>query len=272
MYSGTTLTPFSGNIVGAHQKLDRVARNHLSKLIEDDSIFPTSRQIVHFEGNKGPDAIKRKSPAKDEPWHYFSPFDDSDGEIFHLIEDHYQSLVSELKNGNQERVAFEAAWLAHTLVDGLTPAHHYPYEKTLEEIWGHGIEERTTVMKKWFPPGETKREKLSKSWKVWGPKGLISTHSMFELGVASIFAPLSMKEAVPTTEEVAHAREKGIVGYFKQTAREIAVLDMYERYQKKGWSTKLVYDVRHRLGPMISKTIAIAWYLAIEEAGLVGRP
>ncbi len=269
MYSGTTFTPFSGNIVGAHQKLDRVARKHLERLGVEDAVFPASRRIIHFEGNKGPDAIKRKSPAKDEPWHYYSPFDDNDSQLFELITDHYNALVKELKNDNTERIAFEAAWLAHAIVDGLTPAHHYPYEAKLEEIWGHGIEHRTTVKQKWFPPGDTRREKLSKSWKVWGPKGLISMHSMFELGIAAIIAPLSMKEASPKPHDIEVIKEVGVTEYFKRAAREIAVLDMYERFRKRGWSTKLVYDVRHKLGPTISKTVALVWYKALVDAGLV---
>src|SRR5690606_734566 len=205
----------------------------------------------------------------DEPWHYYSPFDDSDSQIFELITDHYKALTKELKKQNEERVAFEAAWLAHAVVDGLTPAHHYPYEKSLEELWGHGIEGRDSLKKKWFPPGETRREKLSKTWKMWGPKGLISTHGMFELGVASIIAPLSMKEAVPTENDIKEALEIGHQEVFKRAAREIAVLDMYSRFQRRGWTAKLVYDVRHKLGPIISKTVTLIWYLALVDAGLV---
>lgn len=269
MYSGTTLTPWSGRVLGAHQKLDRVARGHLEKIITDNSLFPSSKQILHFEGRKGPDAIKRKSPAKDEPWHYYSPFDDEDSQLIELIRDHYRNLVKELKEGDQERAAFEAAWLAHAIVDGLTPAHHYPYEARLEEIWGQGIEHRTSVRQKWFPPGETRREKLSKTWKVWGPKGLISLHSMFELGVATILAPLTMSEAAPTERELENVRQIGITELFKHAAREIAVLDMYDRYRRRGWSTKLIYDVRHRLGPIITQTLCLTWYAALVDAGLV---
>src|SRR5688572_21960375 len=133
MYSGTSLTRVSGRVLGAHQKFDRVARSHLDKIATNSSSFPKSARILHFEGNKGPDAIKLKSPSKDEPWHYFSPFDDDDSEIMELIVNHYHNLVKELQAGNEERSAFEAAWLAHAIVDGLTPAHHYPYEKAVEE-------------------------------------------------------------------------------------------------------------------------------------------
>lgn len=265
MYSGSTLTPLSGRIIGAHQKLDRVARSHLSKITRADH-FPKIRRILHFEGKKGPDAIKRKSPAQDEPWHYFEPFDQNDSELRAIIREHYNELVKQLRSKNEERAAFEASWLAHAIVDGLTPAHHHPYEQSLEEIWGHSKDERTTLIKKWFPPAETVRELVKKSWQIWGPGGLISLHGVFEFGIATILAPLGMKEAIPKKSEIDMIKEIGIEEWFIRSAREIAVLDMYSRFQKRGWSTKLIYDVRHKLGPTIVKTITLSWYLAAEEA------
>jgi hypothetical protein len=73
------------------------------------------RRFLHFEGKNGPDAIKRKSPAQDEPWHYYSPFDEQDSQLIDLIKSHYKQLVVELKAKNKEKSAFEAAWLAHAL-------------------------------------------------------------------------------------------------------------------------------------------------------------
>jgi hypothetical protein len=269
MYSGTSLTKISGRVMGAHQKFDRVARAHLEKITSDDVPFPKSARILHFEGNKGPDAIKLKSPSKDEPWHYFSPFDDDDSEIIELIQGHYDHLVAELKSGNEERSAFEAAWLAHAIVDGLTPAHHYPYEEKIEELWDDNKDVRTTKMKKLLPPGDTKRERLGKSWKYLGARGLLSTHLLFEMGVATILRPLALNEAIPSDERLEEARELGPTEIFKRSAREIAVLDMYTRYQKRGWSTKLIYDTRHKLCPTIVQTLALTWYLALVDAGLV---
>lgn len=269
MYSGTTLTRFSGRVLGTHQKFDRVARGHLEKLLADDSLFPKSTRILHFEGKKGPDAIKRKSPAKNEPWHYFSPFDNNDSQITELISTHYDRLVLELKNKNEERSAFEAAWLAHALVDGLTPAHHYPYEEKIEELWGGSKEERTTIGKKWFPPADTKRQRAAKTWKYLGPRGIMNAHALYEMGVATIAAPLGLSDAMPTKDELVDAREIGPLETFRHAAREIAVLDMYTRYQKRGWTTKLIYDTRHKLCPTIVKTVTIVWYLALIDAGLV---
>lgn len=257
----------SGRIIGGHQKLDRVARHHLEKITPEEAVFPKTRRILHFEGKKGPDAIKRKSPAKDEPWHFYSPFNDEDSDILELIKDHYNELIKQLKKGNEERSAFEAAWLAHALVDGLTPAHHYPYEEELSELrGGEAHHTRDSVKKKIVIDGKTRREKIRKNWKAWGPKGLISTHTLFEVGIATMIAPLSFKEAIPTEQEIEDAKEIGVLELFKRSAREIAILDMYDRFLKRGWTTKLVWQVRHKLGPTIIRTITLAWYLALIDA------
>lgn len=256
--------------MGGHQKIDRIARKQLAKLIEDDSVFPQIKNILNFEGANGPDGIKRKSPAKDELWHYFNPFDDKDTQITDIIKEHYQQLVKELKAGNRERVSFEAAWLAHGIVDGLTPAHHYPYEEKLVELrGGEGIETRTTIRNKLFMPGMNRRDAIKNNWKMWGPKGLFTTHGLFEIGVATIIAPLSFAEIVPKKKQRDLVMEIGIVELFKRTAREIAVLDMYTRYYEKGWTPKLAYDVRHKLGPMIINTVTLAWYAALADAKVI---
>lgn len=270
MYSGTTLTRYSGRVLGAHQKIDRIARRHLKRIIPQDEIFPGIARILHFEGKNGPDAIKRKSPAKDEPWHYFSPHDAEDVQLVQLIEDHYRHIVDELKKGNKERVAFEAAWLAHAIVDGLTPAHHYPYEEKLVELrGGKGIESRTTIREKLVIPGDTKREMIKNNWKMWGPKGLFTTHGLFEIGIATLIMPMNFKSAVPTRAEVKDALKNGLPKTFIKAAQEVVSYDMYDRYYLKGWTPKLAYDVRNKLGPIIIKTVTLSWVCALVESGLI---
>lgn len=262
----------SGRVLGTHQKIDRVARKQLALLLPDKLIFPAIGKILHFEGKNGPDAIKRKSPAKDEPWHYFNPFDNADNKLLELITGHYDRLVAELKAGNQERSAFESAWLAHALVDGLTPAHHYPYEQKLSELrGGAGLETRTTIKDKWILPGATRGEKVKNNWKMWGAKGLIMTHGLFEMGIATIIAPLQFGELNLAAVDVEKLRQEGLTNWFRQTAREIAVLDMYVNYYEKGWTPKLAWQVRHRLGPTLVTTVALVWYSALMDAGLVSQ-
>ncbi len=270
MYSGTTFNKYSGRMMGAHQKFDRVARRQLEKLLTDRSAFPGIGSILRFEGKNGPDGVKRKSPAKDEPWHYFSPFDNEDSQIIDQIEDHYKNLVKELKKGNKERSAFEAAWLAHALVDGLTPAHHYPYEEKLSELrGGEGLETRDSIKDKLVIPGDTRRQQVKNNWKMWGPKGLLTAHITFELGIAAIIKPLNFGETVPTEFQLQQIQELGVSEWFRRTAREIAVLNMYDIYCQKGWTSKLARQVRQKLAPLIVQTVTLSWYAALVDAGLV---
>lgn len=269
MYSGTTLTRFSGRILGAHQKIDRVARKHVGFLLRDDRSFPGTRLLLHFEGKNGPDGIKRKSPAKDEPWHYYDPFNDDDTQLLHIIQEHYDHLVLQLKAHNRERAAFEAAWLAHALVDGLTPAHHFPYEAKVSELrGGKSNESRTTIKEKLVMHGDTPIEKLKNNWKMWGGKGLMTTHGTFEWGVATMLAPLTLAEAQPTPADLRMIEKLGVVKYFERTAHKIARLDLYTQYYEQGWTHQLAYRVRHKLGPILVRTVTLSWYLAAKKAGL----
>lgn len=270
MYSGTTLTRYSGRVLGAHQKIDRVSRRHLKNYLLNDNSFPPIKQILHFEGRNGPDGVKLKSPAKDEPWHYFDPFDEADTQLLKIIDDHFDQLVDELRQANFERAAFDAAWLAHAIVDGLTPAHHYPYEQKLSELRG-GLhnESRNTTAKKLIIPGAGPKEMIINNWKMWGGKGLLTTHGTFEWGVATLIAPLTLNDARPTPEELHHAEEIGLIELFRRTACEIAMYDMYTRYYEKGWTRKLAGQVRHVLAPHIIRLVTISWYLAAKKAGKV---
>lgn len=265
MYSGTTLHKRSGNLIGAHQKFDRIARK-LLQATRPGANFPSSKQILHFEGNNGPDGIKRKSPAVDEPWHYWDPTDDTDQKLLNIIEDHRIRLVLALREGDTERTAFEAAWLAHAIVDGLTPAHHYPYEKKLIELRGEGIETRITVKDKIMIKGDTKRQTLSKNWKLWGGKGLIISHASFEWGVSSTVKPMKFKKLHLSETEINHIKNIGYEAYIKQQASAIYKLDMYERFLRRGWTIRLAKEIRQELAPRIIQTITTAWILAIDEA------
>src|SRR4051812_45852633 len=114
MYAGTTLVPMKkfDAWFGAHQKIDRVARRNLTVIDAKSPQFPTSRQIARFEGLDGPDGIKRKSPAKDEPWHFLDPYEADDDTAAGLIAVNYEELVLALSSADKTRAAFEAAWLA----------------------------------------------------------------------------------------------------------------------------------------------------------------
>lgn len=272
MYSGTTLTRYSGRIMGAHQKIDRVARKHLMRVLPSEQYFPGIRTILHFEGKNGPDGIKRKSPAKDEPWHFYDPFDESDARLTEIIQSHFDHLVHELKEHNKEKAGFEAAWLSHAIVDGLTPAHHYPYEEKLSELrGGRQNDSRASVKEKLMIRGQNTPETILNNWKMWGAKGLMSTHGYFELGVAAIIAPLGLSDSYPSTADTRLVQDLGVVELFRQRARQVAELHMYKSFYEHGWTSKLAFQVRHSLGPIIINTVTLAWYAACLEADVQGQ-
>ena len=252
--------------MGAHQKIDRVARRALGELLPEAS-FPQIKDILHFEGINGPDGMKRKSPAQDEPWHYYQPGSGDPQPILNDIQLHYNNLVEQLRGNNNERAAFEAAWLAHAITDGLTPAHHYPYEEALEKLRGEGMETRASVKDKLLISGDTRLQLLANNWKMWGAKGLMTTHGLFELGVASIITPMRLKKGYPTTRELVQAQQKGLITVFESAAEDINALQMYERYYRLGWTKKLAGEVRQVLVPTIIKVVALAWCMAVAEAG-----
>lgn len=271
MYSGSTLTPASGRLLGAHQKIDRVARRHLKQLAPG-CYFPSIKGILHFEGVKGPDAIKRKSPAKDEPWHYLLPFDADDTQLIKLIEGHYRLLVKALKDRDSVRAGFEAAWLAHAVVDGLTPAHHYPYEEKLTELrGGESIATRTTIRKKLLLPGETASHQISNNWKMWGPRGLFTTHALFEWGVAILIAPSRLKWKVPTADKVTAFTNQQLGQWYRQVAQDIARMELYDEYYKAGWTLPLARRIRNQLAPTLMQAVTVIWYGAARDAGVLEK-
>lgn len=265
MYSGSTVTAASGRLLGAHQRIDRLARRNLER-IAPRCRFPDIKSILHFEGRHGPDAIKRKSPAKDEPWHYLQPFDVNDTQLIKLIETHYRALISALKRRDEVRASFEAAWLAHAVVDGLTPAHHYPYEEKLVELSGTDIADRTTIGKKLILPAHAAGGRLRNNWKMWGPKGLFTTHAAFEMGVAFLIAPLKSRPRRPTPDKIAEFESQPLGQWFRKLAQDIARLELYDNFYKTGWTVGLARRVRRQLAPTLIQAVSLVWYGALREA------
>lgn len=255
-------------IFHAHQKIDRVARRHLEKLVVPD-VFPTTREILHFEGRNGPDAAKlKKTEVSQQPWHFTDPFDETDTELEDAIQKHYNELVSALKAKNKQRSAFEAAWLAHALVDGLTPAHHYPYEQELEALRGEDRSSRTSLKSRALVKGEGVRDSLMRTLKIVGPSGLLTTHTAFEGGAFTIMAPLKLANAMPSHENLAAIRKDGVLPYFRHAARDVAMFDLFNRFLRTGWTPVLARTVRQELAPRMVSLVTLAWYSACVDAGL----
>jgi hypothetical protein len=104
------------------------------------------------------------------------------------------------------------------------------------------------------------------NWRMWGTKGLMSTHGTFEWGFSALIAPMSFMDAVPTKKDIELMQQIGLREYFVRIAREVAVLDLFNDYYEKGWNLRLAYRIRYRLAPILIKTITLAWYTAAEES------
>ncbi|MCL5112946.1 MAG: S1/P1 nuclease [Patescibacteria group bacterium] len=265
MYSGTTLTRMSGSVIGAHQKIDRIARKHLSVILPDIE-FPTAKEIIKFEGDKGPDGIKRKSPANNEPWHFIDPNNPTNSPLIYDIELHYKNLVFALKQKDKIKMSFEAAWLAHAVVDGLTPAHHFPYDKELSKLRnGHSNEDRSTLKKKLVMPGIDSKEALKNNWKMWGPKGLFTTHASFEFGIATLIAPVRFNEFIPSKKDIDLVTDLDLNKWFLKNVRKVYRLDIYHEFMDSGWTLKMSQEIKNKLIPIIINSVTLIWYKAYQE-------
>jgi hypothetical protein len=194
--------------------------------------------------------------------------DPKDRQLIDMIERHSKNLTGALRRGDKEKAAFEAAWMAHAIVDGLTPAHHYPLEEKLEEMRGEGLETRTTIKDKLImrSEGDTRREMLVKNWQFWGAKGVMTTHGMYEWGVATTIAPLRLKSGYPSKAECRQVMRDSIVSIFKQAAADIYDLKMYDRFIKKGWTQRMARETREFLAPLLVRVVALAWYESLQKA------
>ena len=265
MYSALTIPKRSlltGRLSGTHQRLDRAARKTLTPLLDRGDFFPSAKEILHFEGRRGPDGLKLKGTGEDEPEHFIIPNSQDPALLKELKNRHYNLKIA-LKTGNRTRAAFEAAWLAHIITDGLTPAHHFPFHETVDEMMGE--KEFLEIFGKpikGIMRGDSAREAAKNNWKYWGVNGLMSRHAAFEYGVALIvsFAPDRRYSPKITKKDVKNFDlEKEFLAFLD----EINKLDMYGVFAKQGWTPKLTSEVQKLLLPAIVRLITLAWYSAL---------
>lgn len=266
MYSGTTFRVKSGRVMGVHQRIDRIARRKLAPLLSDGQFFPRISDILHFEGKNGPDGIKSKSPGRDEPWHFIDPYHEGDHMFFDTLADHVANLAAALSSRNDERAAFEAAWLAHAVTDGLTPAHHYPLEEKLQELRGEGMHTRSSKKQKVLMPGVTRRHQLQNNWEFWGAKGVMTTHVAFEFGVATAISGRRFDDIKLPQELLDQLASDGYEVVFRRLLRDVAALDMYSEFEARGWSRRLARQTNEVLIPHIVQAVALGWLAALQGA------
>ncbi len=260
----------SGELIGTHRKIDKTSRRMLSKYLDNARIFPSAEQILQFEGINGPDGLKRKSPGVDEPMHFINPQDD-DGVLIGLIDNHHNNLVKALASRNIERAAFEAAWMAHAITDGLTPAHHYPYQERVKELMkGKDYKQLFGIKIKGIMRGDNLTEALRNNWLYWGTNGIMTKHVAFEYGVANLVAVIPQKNLMLGMSR----KNFDNIDYKKVFYRALGRVDslkMYDRFLEKGWTTELMSDTYNILISEIIKTVALCWASCINEAEEIMR-
>ncbi len=228
------------NSVGTHQKFDRTAYDLLKKRIDKDK-FPPRSLILKFEGSGGPDGLKFKGNYNTD--HLWDPVN----KIGHLplwIEVNYKNFVQALKDGDMVKASFEAGFMAHYLTDSLTPAHHLSHKFVLEEYEG---------------------KKYRKRWKVYGHKGLLTSHVAFESGISSaiFFTPITVAFDETLLASIKKDGIKSVVGH---ESLAISKHKIYDQYLQKGWSAGLARTVKVTVVKRIPQLIAAAWLAAYDEA------
>lgn len=279
--------------MGTHQRIDQAARRVLNRYLPRGRYFPSSKEIIHFEGTRGPDGLKRKSPGVDEPSHMLQtevaepngdekfaaegdgsacPSEVSGHEqldqrsLMTLIHDHRWNLVQALKADDHVRASFEAAWMAHMITDGLTPAHHFPLSSVKDELMTD--KEMVKVFGgpvKGIMHGRNMLETLRNNWLYWGAGGHMSKHIAYEYGVLMIVAAMPLKQLIPRTGR-SEFRQVDAEKMFQEQLKKVQEYKMFDRFRAEGWTTELAIETKEVLLPEIIRAVALGWYSAAEEA------
>lgn len=253
----------SGHVIGTHQKIDRVARRHLEPYLPAGVVFPAIQDILHFEGSRGPDGIKMKSPGKDEPWHFIDPKTmTKDDRLLHTIDDHIANLADALRDRNYHRAAFEAAWLAHAVTDGLTPAHHEPLDEQVKDLRASDHRKDKFSSRIIMSGNGSGKTFVQNNWQYWGAKGIMTNHALFEAGVATTAKPLRFGDAAVDQHDIDQLKRYGFTALYMEFVRQVDRLDMYEQFKLSGWTHELAKQTSRDLLPTIIRAVTLAWYEA----------
>jgi hypothetical protein len=231
------------NSVGTHQKFDKVAYRLIRPRVSSTK-FPSRAQILKFEGMGGPDGLKMKS-KKYRADHLWDPVNKI-GNLPDWADVHYKNAVEALRAKDMIKASFELGFMAHYLTDSLTPAHHTNHKLITAQY--------------------EDASKLKKNWVVWGRKGLVSSHMMFEGGVSTAIAFNKLR--VNFDEEMyQRILSGGIKNVIEDESLRIAKLNLFDKYLKKGWTVGLAKTVKTVVVKRIPQLVAAAWLAAYTEAG-----
>ena len=115
-------------------------------------------------------------------------------------------------------------------------------------------------------PGETNIHALKNNWKMWGPKGLFTTHAAFEMGFATLIAPLGFNDLEPDSEFIKALTKEKVGPWFRKIAQQVAKLNLYDNFYKTGWTLKLSNTAKKELAPTLINAVTTVWYCAYQES------
>jgi hypothetical protein len=156
----------------------------------------------------------------------------------------------------------------------MTPAHHFPLHAKIDALASDPCHRPDQSRRRLSRSGAPKIGNIRRCWAIWGAKGLHTTHQNFEIGIATALL-LQPIRATLNLSQLAEARRVGPVEFFKAQALEIAQLNLYERFYKRGWTADLGRLVKRQLAPQTAEVIGIIWLLACLESdqlGVSGQP
>jgi len=267
MYSRTIPISKRTERVATHQRLVRAARRAIAPYLPTNLTFPSAKQIIHFEGKNGPDGLASKHSVNDDPPDFFNPKNPSDRALLTEIKNRIYNLHVALKKKNSIRVNFEAAWLSHVVIDGLTPAHHQPFKEQLKEIDPRESHEISSRFKRiFYSGGDSAIESFVLNWKRLGPHGLGTNHMMFEAGIDFLVMPMSprsLAEIEITSADLKKIKSGRFISLYTAAIKEINTLNMFERYEESSWTTELATEVREKLIPVAVRMVVLAWLAAV---------
>ncbi|HMS93511.1 MAG TPA: hypothetical protein PKD28_03930 [Candidatus Saccharibacteria bacterium] len=257
----------SGRIIGTHQKINRVARRQLAPYLVTKLAFPSISEILHFEGSRGPDGIKMKSPGQDEPRHFVDPATVSAKSSLVIdVRDHGVNLTEALRSGNMERAAFEASWLAHAVTDGLTPAHHDPLDDQIKHMKATGHRKDKFTSRIVMTGHGSKKQFIKNNWQYWGTKGAMTSHALFEGGVATTVQSKTFRNVDLNPGDIEQLKKRGFQAMYIDMIKEVDSLKMYEQLKEDGWTHDLAVQTVKQLLPIIFRAVTLAWYEAYLNA------
>lgn len=266
MYSRTIPLSTKTEKIATHQRLIRAARRAITPHVKSGIIFPPAKQIIHFEGKNGPDGLASKHSIDDQPHDFINPNDPKDRALIAEVKDHIHNLHAALKKNNPVRANFEAAWLSHIVIDGLTPAHHQPFKEQLKQIDPRDAHEIDSRLKRIFYSGDSTLDSFINNWKRLGPRGIGTNHMMFEAGIELLVMPMSPRHLAKvqiSSSDIKKIKAGKFTDIYLSTIKKIDARHMFERYEQSSWTTDLAADVREILIPATVRMVALAWLAAI---------